>query len=503
MSTVTRKIKNVVKQYTFAEIQVREATSNDNNWGPTPRQLDQLADLSHHNVAIVEMLGIIWKRLSERTVKNWRHVYKSLLVLYHLVKCGSEKVAQQSMERMDLLKSLSSYDLHEEGKDVGAMIRDKSKQIVSLLDDGDRLKNERAKMQSSKRIYKENAHFGKDLGSPGLQKDTMKTKKTKGVGSLPGSPVQFGSSDADYQLQLALKMSIEEHEEQERRRKLEEAGLQAALEESRRLPNSNGESPTGSNPDEDPENDRKPLGKRLTLLSIAKEHSFKRESLDEGNSFDPIEDGPKGRNHSYDPWEDLAAVFGTDVALAQSSGDPWNATDEKSDAGFGFGFENFSNVPPKTAAPQSGDFIWSDHYQAKSEMKLNDNSNTEATFTTTQTTTSSLQHQSKVMFSPTNPFYTTLMTHQLVSMPTNSWNAADSARSCHPVSGSDSFPWERGNSAVAQLSHCGPMFSSTRNGMEGEELTDLRPFDPSLNGKIPFSFVAGLPSDRQQTNPFL
>ena len=93
MSNVTRKIKNVVKQYTFVEIQVREATSNDNNWGPTPRQLDQLADLSHHNVAIVEMLGIIWKRLSERTAKNWRHVYKSLLVLDHLVKCGSEKVS--------------------------------------------------------------------------------------------------------------------------------------------------------------------------------------------------------------------------------------------------------------------------------------------------------------------------------------------------------------------------------------------------------------------------
>lgn len=303
------------------------------------------------------------------------------------------------------------------------------------------------------------------------------------MGSLPASPVQFGSSDADYQLQLALKMSIEEHEEHERRRKLEEAGLRAALEESRRLPNSNGASPAGSNPDKDPENDRKPLGKRLTLLSIAKEHSLRSESLDEGDSFDPIADGLTGGNDSYDPWEDLAAVFSANVAPVPSSGDPWNATDEKSGAGFGFGFEDFSNIPPKTDAPPSGDFIWSDHYQATSEMKLNDN-NTEATFNTAQTTTSSLHHQSKVMFSPTNPFYATL-TQQLVSMPTNSRNAADSARSCHPDSGSV------------------PMFSSNQNGMKGEELTDLHPFDPSQNGKIPFSFVAGLPINRQQTNPFL
>ena len=70
-------------------------------------------------------------------------------------------MAQQSTERADLLKSLSGYDLHEEGKDVGAMIRDKSKQIMSLLDDRDRLKNERAKMQNSKRIYKENTQFRK------------------------------------------------------------------------------------------------------------------------------------------------------------------------------------------------------------------------------------------------------------------------------------------------------------------------------------------------------
>lgn len=90
MTTVTRKIKNVVKNYTFAEIKIREATSND-PLGPTQKQLEEIADLSFHAVAVVEILGIVWKRLRERG-RNRRHVFKSIVVLDHLVKCGHEKV---------------------------------------------------------------------------------------------------------------------------------------------------------------------------------------------------------------------------------------------------------------------------------------------------------------------------------------------------------------------------------------------------------------------------
>ncbi|ESO04647.1 hypothetical protein HELRODRAFT_152254, partial [Helobdella robusta] len=148
---VTRKIKNVVKQYTFAEVKIREATSNDPG-GPTPKQLDEIAELSYHAVAVVEILGIIWKRLSDGE-KQWRHLYKSLIVLDHLVKCGSEKVALYSQEKIDLIKQLNNIDLYYDGYDVGTQISTKAKQLVSLLTDKDRLQNERTKMLAAKRTF--------------------------------------------------------------------------------------------------------------------------------------------------------------------------------------------------------------------------------------------------------------------------------------------------------------------------------------------------------------
>ena len=88
---IHRTLKNVVKNYTFAEVKVREATSND-PWGPSTTLMSEIADLSFNMVAFAEVMQMIWKRLSD-SGKNWRHVYKALVLLDYLVKTGSERVA--------------------------------------------------------------------------------------------------------------------------------------------------------------------------------------------------------------------------------------------------------------------------------------------------------------------------------------------------------------------------------------------------------------------------
>ena len=42
-------------------------------------------------VAFTEIMQMIWKRLNDHG-KNWRHVYKALVLLEYLIKTGSEKV---------------------------------------------------------------------------------------------------------------------------------------------------------------------------------------------------------------------------------------------------------------------------------------------------------------------------------------------------------------------------------------------------------------------------
>ena len=74
----------------FLQVKVREATSND-PWGPSSTQMSEIADLTYNMVAFSEIMQMIWKRLNDHG-KNWRHVYKALVLLEYLIKTGSEKV---------------------------------------------------------------------------------------------------------------------------------------------------------------------------------------------------------------------------------------------------------------------------------------------------------------------------------------------------------------------------------------------------------------------------
>uniref|UniRef100_A0A8C6LU46 ENTH domain-containing protein n=1 Tax=Nothobranchius furzeri TaxID=105023 RepID=A0A8C6LU46_NOTFU len=67
-------MKNMVNNYTEAEVKVREATSND-HWGPPSGLMAEISDLTYNVVTFSEVMGIIWKRLNDHG-KNWRHVYK-------------------------------------------------------------------------------------------------------------------------------------------------------------------------------------------------------------------------------------------------------------------------------------------------------------------------------------------------------------------------------------------------------------------------------------------
>lgn len=88
---IRRNVKNVVKNYSEAQVKVREATSND-PWGPSGTQMSEIADLTYNVVAFSEIMQVVWKRLNDHG-KNWKHVYKALVLLEYLIKTGSEKVS--------------------------------------------------------------------------------------------------------------------------------------------------------------------------------------------------------------------------------------------------------------------------------------------------------------------------------------------------------------------------------------------------------------------------
>ncbi|XP_058466167.1 epsin-1 isoform X2 [Malaya genurostris] len=234
---IRRNIKNLAHNYSDAQIKVREATSND-PWGPSSTIMAEIADLTYNVVAFSEIMQMIWKRTNDHG-KNWRHVYKALLLLEYLIKTGTEKVAQQCKENIYAIQTLNDFQYMEEGKDQGMHVREKAKQLVQLLKDDERLKNERARaLKAKERFARTASGFGSDGSIDGpIQKDSRPPNWGEGepVGK-PASDIEFVRpqtvGEEELQLQLAMAMSREEAEQEEQKRRSDDVRLQLALSQS-------------------------------------------------------------------------------------------------------------------------------------------------------------------------------------------------------------------------------------------------------------------------------
>ncbi|XP_061892487.1 epsin-3 isoform X1 [Entelurus aequoreus] len=164
-SSIRRQMKNVVNSYTEAEIKVREATSND-PWGPSSSLMAEIADLTYNMMAFTEVMGILWRRLNDHG-KNWRHVYKALGLMDYLVKTGSERVAQECRDNIYSIQTLKDFQyVDRDGQDQGQHIREKAKNLVSLLKDPEKLKKERSQaLKTKSRMVGVHYSFG-DLPPP-------------------------------------------------------------------------------------------------------------------------------------------------------------------------------------------------------------------------------------------------------------------------------------------------------------------------------------------------
>ncbi|XP_061837567.1 epsin-2 isoform X2 [Nerophis lumbriciformis] len=251
-STIRRQMKNMVNNYSDAEKKVREATSND-PWGPSSSLMSEIADLTYNVVAFSEIMSMIWRRLNDHG-KNWRHVYKALTLLDYLIKTGSERVALQCKENIFAIQTLKDFQyIDRDGKDQGINVREKSKQLVVLLKDEDRLKGERSQALKTKERMAQVSTGSTQMGfGRGSSQPNLSTSYSEEYGRSEGSPASYHGStspnagseleqarpqtsgEEELQLQLALAMSREAAEQEDRVRRGDDLRLQMALEESKK-----------------------------------------------------------------------------------------------------------------------------------------------------------------------------------------------------------------------------------------------------------------------------
>ncbi|KAJ1336970.1 hypothetical protein BSLG_006730 [Batrachochytrium salamandrivorans] len=196
--------KNATKGYSDLQIKTRQATCND-PWGPSGSLMAEISSGTHNHRDFIEVMEIIDKRMND-SGKNWRHVFKALTVLDYLIKNGPETVITHARQNLHVIKTLKEFQyIDDEGRDQGANVRQKSKDITSLLND-DSLLQEMRNNQGRVRS-RSNQNGDGDIGG-----DT-------------------GAEDID--LRRALEESKQQAAEDNRRRKereQEEIDIQRAIE---------------------------------------------------------------------------------------------------------------------------------------------------------------------------------------------------------------------------------------------------------------------------------
>ncbi|GAA5896437.1 epsin [Sporobolomyces salmoneus] len=219
--SVMRVAKNSIKGFSDTQTKVRDATSND-PWGPSGTQMAEIATLTFNQGDFVEIIEMLDKRLNDKG-KNWRHVFKSLTVLDYILHAGSENVVHYFRENLYIVKTLKEFQyIDEDGKDQGANVRQKAKDITSLLLDEKRMKSQRATR--------------KDMRSrmAGQRPDSRQSRERSN--SRPNPPSWSNNADGD--LQAAIEASKRSAEEEARRNRadndLEEAMRLSREEDERR-----------------------------------------------------------------------------------------------------------------------------------------------------------------------------------------------------------------------------------------------------------------------------
>lgn len=215
MSKIVRSIKNVTNGYSPAQKLVRNATSNDSS-GPTTADMDSIKGYTYNSQTdFLEVMDMLDRRLNDKG-KNWRHIVKSLTVLDFLVRYGSDKCVLWAKDNIYIVKTLTEF-IHYDSNDVdqGALIRVKAKELVSLLNDDQRLRAERQDKSSRSDRPDRGNKFGKPTNPQDSRSDPYDSELQKALElsrMTAEEETHRGEDSDDPDLQAALKLSLEEEQ---------------------------------------------------------------------------------------------------------------------------------------------------------------------------------------------------------------------------------------------------------------------------------------------------
>ncbi|XP_031441604.1 LOW QUALITY PROTEIN: epsin-1 [Clupea harengus] len=341
-SMLRRTLKNLVQNFSEAEVKVREATSND-PWGPSSSQMSDISDLTYNVVACNEITGMLFKRLND--IQDWRHVHKSLMLLEYLLKTGADGVATAGQENVHVVKALTEFRfIDKDGKDQGATVREKAKLVLVLIEDPEKLKEEREMAMKHKDKLAKATTAAEEAVA---EKAKPVVLPYTGLPSLDNIPSVAGLM-AEMAAKKDEKRKLEEEKKLEERRAKGE-GSEILWEQAATTAPPSGSDPWGAT--SGPPKDDAP----------AKIDPWGGASEPDAASNDPWGGGsdtspPKEAPQTNDPWG--GGSDGVEKESAPASNDPWGGLGDapsKDASAPNDPWGGVSDIAPKDSPPPSND----------------------------------------------------------------------------------------------------------------------------------------------------
>ncbi|MED6157056.1 hypothetical protein PIB30_019893 [Stylosanthes scabra] len=186
---IKREVNLKVLKVPEIEQKVLDATDNE-PWGPHGSALSEIAQATKKFTECQMVMNVLWTRLTE-TGKDWRYVYKALAVIEYLVAHGSERAVDDIIEHTFQISALSSFEYVEpNGKDQGLNVRKKAENIVTLLNNREKIQEVRNKAAVNRDKYV-------GVSSSGITYKSGSTSFSSGSYQSSGKYSGFGSTDGD------------------------------------------------------------------------------------------------------------------------------------------------------------------------------------------------------------------------------------------------------------------------------------------------------------------
>ncbi|KAI9472692.1 ENTH-domain-containing protein [Coemansia mojavensis] len=190
---VYNKVKNVVMNYSEMEIKVNEATNSD-PWGASSTLMRELADATHNRKDFDDIMPMIYVKINDMDPANWRQVYKALQLVEYLVKNGSGRVVDDVRGHLTIIKTLKNFHhIDSNGKDQGINVRHRSKELVDLVNDNERLREERKKAKENRNKYSGFSGGARMDGFGNSSMGSSSGNRSAGFGSTGFGSGGFGS----------------------------------------------------------------------------------------------------------------------------------------------------------------------------------------------------------------------------------------------------------------------------------------------------------------------